>query len=163
GCVGAFIGLTNIRALYSAGTVDQWPKNLVGALLYGGMWTIPVPDLDRTQHLLMLGANPAVSQGSLLAAADVPGRLDAIRARGGKGVLVDPRRTGTADHADEWIPIRPGTDAALLMAMVHVLFAEGLVNLRDLRAHVEGVETVGALSRDFSPEAVAATCAIDAP
>src|SRR5215470_2765051 len=161
--VGAFIGLTGIRELYSAGTVDQWPKNLVGALLYGGMWTIPVPDLDRTHHLLMLGANPAASQGSLLAAADVLGRLDAIRARGGKVVLVDPRRTGTAEHADEWIPIRPGTDAALLMAMVHVLFAEGLVNLRDLRAHIDGVETVGALCREFSPEAVAETCAVDAP
>jgi len=161
--VGAFIGLTGIRELYSAGTVDQWPKNLVGALLYGGMWTIPVPDLDCTHHLLMLGANPAASQGSLLAAADVLGRLDAIRARGGKVVLVDPRRTGTAEHADEWIPIRPGTDAALLMAMVHVLFAEGLVNLRDLRAHIDGVETVGALCREFSPEAVAETCAVDAP
>src|SRR5262249_61339788 len=83
--------------------------------------------------------------------------------RGGKVVLVDPRRTGTAEHADEWIPIRPGTDAALLMAMVHVLFAEGLVNLRDLRAHIDGVETVGALCREFSPEAVAETCAGDAP
>ena len=88
------------RALYSAGTVDQWPKNLVGALMFGGMWTIPVPDLDRTDYLLMLGANPHASQGSLLAAADVLGRLDAIRARGGSVVVVDPRRTGTAEHAE---------------------------------------------------------------
>ena len=112
---GAFIGLSGLRELYSAGTVDQWPKNLVCALMYGGMWTIPVPDLDRTDYLLMLGANPAASQGSLLAAADVLGRLDAIRGRGGTVVLIDPRRTATADHADEWLPVRPGTDAALLL------------------------------------------------
>ncbi len=93
--------------IYSAGTVDQWPKNVSCALMYGGMWTIPVPDLDRTDYLLMLGANPHASQGSLLAAPDVLGEIDAIRARGGTVVVIDPRRTGTADRADEWIPIAP--------------------------------------------------------
>ncbi|MGH7789092.1 MAG: molybdopterin-dependent oxidoreductase [Candidatus Binatia bacterium] len=160
--VPAFIGLSGLRELYSAGTVDQWPKNLVGALLYGGMWAIPVPDLDRTDFLLMLGANPSASQGSLLAAPDVLGRLDAIRARGGRVVLVDPRRTATAAHADEWIPIRPGTDAALLLAMVQVLVTEDLVDLGHLRDTVAGVEQVRALCRDFPPEAVAETCAVPA-
>ena len=83
--VGAFIPMSGLDRIYSAGTVDQWPKNVVCALLYGGMWTIPTPDIDRTDHLLVLGANPHASQGSLLAAADVMGRFDAIRARGGKG------------------------------------------------------------------------------
>lgn len=160
--VGAFMGLSGLRHVYSAGTVDQWPKNLVAALLYGGMWSIPVPDLDRTQHLLMLGANPSASQGSLLAAPDVLGRLDAIRARGGRVVLIDPRRTATAAHADEWIPIRPGTDAALLMAMAHVLFAEERVALGPLADLVSGVDAVRALARDFPPDAVADTCAIPA-
>jgi anaerobic selenocysteine-containing dehydrogenase len=160
--VGAFIAMSTIPVLYSAGTVDQWPKNLVGALVYGGMWDFPVPDLDRADHLLVLGANPAASQGSLLAAADVLGRLDAIRARGGKVVVIDPRRTGTADHADEWVPIRPGTDAALLLAMAHVLFTEGRVRLRHLAGHVAGVERVREIARGFSPEAVAETCAIPA-
>ena len=160
--VGAFMGLSGLRHVYSAGTVDQWPKNLVAALLYGGMWSIPVPDLDRTDHLLMLGANPSASQGSLLAAPDILGRLDAIRARGGRVVLIDPRRTGTAAHADEWMPIRPGTDAALLLAMAHVLFAEDLVDLGALADVISGVDAVRALSDDFSPEAVADTCAIPA-
>jgi anaerobic selenocysteine-containing dehydrogenase len=160
--VGAFISMSTLPVLYSAGTVDQWPKNLVGALLFGGMWTVPVPDLDRVDTLLVLGANPSASQGSLLAAADVLGRLDAIRARGGKVIVIDPRRTGTAEHASRWVPIRPGTDAALLMAMVQVLFAERRVRLGHLEAKTIGVERVAELCRDFTPEAVAETCAIPA-
>jgi anaerobic selenocysteine-containing dehydrogenase len=160
--IGAFIAMSGIPQIYSAGTVDQWPKNVAAALVYGGMWTIAVPDLDRTDYLMILGANPSASQGSLMAAPDVLGRLDAIRNRGGKVVLVDPRRTATAIHADEWIPIRPGTDAALLMAMVQVLFAEGLVDLAHLSAITNGVPEVERLCRDFPPEAVAPTCNISA-
>ena len=151
----AFIPLSNIPVSYSAGTVDQWPKNVSSALMFGGMWAFPIPDLDRCDYLIVMGANPHASQGSLLACADVLGRLDAIRARGGKVVVVDPRRTGTVDHADEWLPIRPGGDAALLMAIANVLFADGLVDLRDLSGRVEGVERVRELCRAFSPEAVA--------
>jgi len=140
--VPAFVAMSGLPVVYSAGTVDQWPKNLACALMFGGMWTFPVPDLDRTDHLLMLGANPDASQGSLLAAADVCGRLDAIRARGGRVVVVDPRRTGTADHASDWVPIRPGTDAALLLAMAHVLFAEDRVALGRLAPFVRGIDDV---------------------
>ena len=160
--VGAFVPMSGIPRLYSAGTVDQWPKNVSSALLYGSMWAFPTPDLDRTQHLLMLGANPHASQGSLLAAADVLGRLDAIRARGGKVVVVDPRRTGTAARADQWVPIQPGTDAALLLALAQVLFAEGLVDLGSLADVVQGVDDVERLARDFTPEAVAPVCRIPA-
>jgi anaerobic selenocysteine-containing dehydrogenase len=153
--VAAFVPMSGIPRLYSAGTVDQWPKNVAVALLYGGMWTIPTPDIDRTDHLLVLGANPHASQGSLLAAADVLGRLDAIRARGGKVVVVDPRRTGTADRADEWVPIPPGTDAALLLAMAHTLFVEQRVDLAHLAERVNGLSQLESLCADFSPEAVA--------
>ena len=83
--------------------------------MYGGMWAIPMPDLDRTDYLLMLGANPHASQGSLLAAADVLGRLDAIRARGGRSWSSIRAAPAPLRHADEWLPIRPGTDAALLL------------------------------------------------
>ena len=158
--VGAFIPMSGLDRIYSAGTIDQWPKNVVCALLYGGMWTIPTPDIDRTDHLLVLGANPHASQGSLLAAADVMGRLDAIRARGGKVVVVDPRRTGTADRSDAWVPIQPGTDAALMLSMVQVLFAEGLVDLAGLQGRVAGVEELRTLSAEFTPEAVADCCRI---
>lgn len=160
--VAAFVPMSTIPVLYSAGTVDQWPKNVSSALLYGGMWTIPTPDLDRTEHLLVLGANPSASQGSLLAAADVLGRFDAILERGGKIVVIDPRRTATVDHASEWIPIRPGTDAALLAAIVHVLFEEELAAPGRLEGLSNGLDRVRELCRPFSPERVAETCAIPA-
>jgi anaerobic selenocysteine-containing dehydrogenase len=160
--VPAFVAMAGLPVVYSAGTVDQWPKNLTGALMFGGMWTFPIPDLDRTDFLLMLGANPHASQGSLLAAADVLGRLDAIRARGGRVVVVDPRRTGTADHASEWLPIRPGTDAAFLLAIAHVLFAEGRVRLGALEGRVNGVEEVRRVASQFPPERVAQACGIGA-
>jgi len=160
--VGAFMVMSGLTQIYSAGTVDQWPKNLACALMYGGMWSIPVPDLDRTDYLLVLGANPAASQGSLLAVPDVLGHLDRIRTRGGRVVVVDPRRTKTADRADEWVPIRPGTDAAMLLAIVHVLFAEGLTQPGPLADKTRGIDAVEQLARPFSPEAVAATCGMPA-
>jgi anaerobic selenocysteine-containing dehydrogenase len=160
--VPAFVAMAGLPVLYSAGTVDQWPKNLTGALMFGGMWTFPIPDLDRTQYLLVLGANPHASQGSLLAAPDLLGRLDGIRARGGRVVVVDPRRTGTVDHASEWLPIRPGTDAAFLLALAHVLFEEGRVRLGALEGRVNGVEAVRRVAAAFAPERVAAACAIPA-
>ncbi len=160
--VGAFIAMSGIPRIYSAGTVDQWPKNVTGALMYGGMWTIPTPDIDRTDFLIIMGANPQASQGSLLATPDFMGKLRAIRKRGGRVVVIDPRRTGTADAADEWLPIQPGTDAAFLLAIVQVLFEEGLVDLGRLGEHVQGLEDVRALCREFTPEAVAATCRVSA-
>jgi anaerobic selenocysteine-containing dehydrogenase len=160
--VAAFAPMSGIERLYSAGTVDQWPKNVSSALLFGGMWTFPVPDLDRTDYLLVMGANPHASQGSLLAAADVLGRLDAIRSRGGVVVVIDPRRTGTAKRADAWVPIQPGTDAALLLAIAQVLFAEGRVRPGRLAALTNGIDEVERLCRDFTPEAVAASCGIPA-
>jgi anaerobic selenocysteine-containing dehydrogenase len=160
--VGAFIPMSGIPRLYSAGTIDQWPKNLVGALLYGGMWTIPTPDLERTDHLLVLGANPHASQGSLMAVANAMGKFAAIRARGGRVVVVDPRRTGTADRADEWVPIRPGTDAALLLAMTQVIFTEGLDNPGRLAALTDGLDAVREACAPFTPEAVTAACGIPA-
>jgi anaerobic selenocysteine-containing dehydrogenase len=160
--VAAFAPMSGIQRLYSAGTVDQWPKNVSSALMFGGMWTFPIPDLDRTDYLIVMGANPHASQGSLLAAPDLLSRLDAIRQRGGKVVVIDPRRTGTADHADEWLPIRPGTDAALLLAVVQVLVAEDRMRPGRLAAFTNGIDEMKALCRDFTPEAVAETCGIPA-
>src|SRR5262245_19877046 len=160
--VGAFGALAGVERLYSAGTIDQWPKNVVAALMYGGMWTIPTPDIDRTDHIVIMGANPHASQGSLMACPDFLGRLAALRQRGGRATVIDPRRTGTAQRADEWVPIRPGTDAALLMAWVHVLFEENLVRPGALAALTNGIAEVRRLCRGFAPEVVADTCAIPA-
>src|SRR5213083_3039534 len=147
---------------YSASTLDQMPKQVAAGLMFGTMLSIPVPDLDRTDYLLILGANPFVSNGSLMTAPDVPGRLRAIRRRGGKVVVIDPRHTRTAAEASEHHFIRPGTDAYLLFGIVHTLFAEGLVRLGPLAPHTAGVEQVEVLARPFAPEAVAARCGIAA-
>jgi anaerobic selenocysteine-containing dehydrogenase len=150
------------KNFYTAGTVDQVPKHFSSGYLFGHALSIPVPDLDRTQHLLLLGANPLVSNGSLMTVPDARGRLKAIGARGGKIVVVDPKRSRTAELADEHHAIRPGTDALLLFALVQVLFAEGLVNLGRLGAHVTGVDEVRTLAEPFTPEAVAAHTGIAA-
>jgi len=151
------------RNSYSASTVDQFPKQMASALMFGTATSVPVPDLDRTDHLLVLGANPMASNGSLMTAPDMRGRLRALRARGGKLVVVDPRRSRTAEEADEHHFIRPGTDAHLLFALVHVLFAEGLAAPDPrLLDHCDGVETVRELAAPFTPEAASAVCGIDA-
>jgi anaerobic selenocysteine-containing dehydrogenase len=150
------------RNVFTASTVDQRPKEVSSALLFGTTVSVPVPDLDRTSHLLLLGANPLASNGSLATAPDWPGRLRRIRQRGGAVVVVDPNRTRTAAQASEHVPVRPGTDAQLLMAMVHTLFAEGLVELGAAAGLVAGVEVVEGLARDFPPEAVAPLCGVDA-
>lgn len=150
------------RSLFTASTVDQMPKHVSSGLLFGDALAIPVPDLDRTDHLLMLGANPLDSNGSLCTAPDFPGRLKALRARGGRLTVVDPRRTRTAKLADRHVAIRPGTDALLLAAMAQVLFADGLVALGALDGQVVGVEQVADAVRDFTPEAVAAACDVPA-
>ncbi|MBL7497392.1 molybdopterin-dependent oxidoreductase [Frankia nepalensis] len=164
--IGALVGMASaagMKAIYTPGTVDQWPLNLVSALLFGGMWAGPVPDLARTDHLVILGANPSASQGSMLSAPDMLGRLKAIRARGGRVLVVDPRRTRTAEAAGEWLPIRPGTDALLLFAVLRTLADEGLVRRpAHLDGLVSGLDEVLALAAPFTPERVAAACGIPA-
>src|SRR3954468_12310385 len=148
------------RNVFSASTVDQYPKQAASALMFGTGTTIAIPDLDRTDHLLCLGANPLASNGSLMTAPDARGRLRGSRRRGGTIVVVDPRRSRTAAEADVHLAIRPGTDALLLMALLQVIFAEGLGIGADHPAaeHVDGLEEVRALVADFAPEAVAGAC-----
>lgn len=154
---GVLLGMSGMPITYSPGTVDQWPKNLSSHLMYGGWWTFPVPDIERTDVLVIMGANPAASQGSLLAAPDVMGLIGAIRKRG-KVIVIDPVRTQTAAQSDEWLPIVPGTDAALLLALAHTLFDEGLVNPGP---HVDGVDTMRRVAADWPPSRVSAVTGID--
>jgi anaerobic selenocysteine-containing dehydrogenase len=155
----AIIKALGTRNVYSASTADQMPKHVSSGHIFGNPMAIPVPDLDRTDYLLMLGANPLESNGSLCSAPDFPGRLKALRARGGRFVVVDPRRTRTARLGDRHFFIRPGTDAFLLIALVHTLFAEELVTLEH---HVNGLDDLRALAVDFSPEAVASVTGVPA-
>jgi anaerobic selenocysteine-containing dehydrogenase len=152
------LGTTNT---YSASTVDQRPKEVSAGLMFGGPLTIPVPDVDRTDYLVMLGANPFASNGSLATAPDWPGRIEALLARGGKLVVVDPRRSRTAQAASEHLAVVPGTDAFLLMSMVQVLAADGLVDLGHLAGVTVGVDEVLALAEPFTPEATAPLTGID--
>jgi anaerobic selenocysteine-containing dehydrogenase len=158
---GILLGMSGMPVTYSPGTVDQWPKNLSSHLMYGRWWNFPVPDIERTDLLVIMGANPAASQGSLLAAPDVMGLIKRVRQRG-KVVVVDPVRTQTAAQADEWLPITPGTDAAFLLAVAHTLFDEGLVSLGKLAPHVDGLDAMRQAAADLPPERVSTTTSIDA-
>ena len=142
------------RNIFSASTVDQMPRHVSSGLMFGDPNAFVVPDLDRTDYLLMLGANPYESNGSLATAPDWPGRLEAIRARGGRIVVVDPRRTRTAKAADEHLSIRPGTDALFLCALAGVIAAEGLVDTGAATPHLNGLDEALSAVGDFTPEAV---------
>lgn len=148
------------RQVFSASTLDQMPKHVALGLMFGSPVAFTVPDLDRTDYLVIIGANPMVSNGSLATAADFPGKLRALRKRGGKLVVIDPARTQTAKLADRHLAPRPGTDAALLFAIVHVLFDEDLVDLGELGEHVAGLEELRGLADEFSPEAVEQACGV---
>lgn len=152
------LGTTNV---FSAATVDQMPKHVSAGFMFGHPLNIPVPDLDRTDYLLMLGANPYESNGSLCTAPDFPGRMAKIRARGGKVVVVDPRRTKSAANADRWISIRPGSDAAFLLALANVLLADDQVRLGDAGPFVVGLEEVASAVAPFTPDRVARFTGID--
>ncbi|HEU5470474.1 MAG TPA: molybdopterin oxidoreductase family protein [Actinophytocola sp.] len=147
------------RNIYSASTIDQMPKHVASGLLFGDAFAIGIPDVDRTDHLLIIGANPLESHGSLCAAPNFPARLKALRARGGKIVVVDPRRTRTAEFADQHLFIRPGTDPYLLLAMVRTLITEKLTTV-DLE--VAGLDELAALVEPFTPEAAARVCGVPA-
>ncbi|RZI40484.1 molybdopterin oxidoreductase family protein [Herbaspirillum sp. HC18] len=148
--------------MFTASTLDQMPKQLSVGLMFGHWLSFPVPDIERSDYLLILGANPMVSNGSLWTVPDFRGKAKAMRARGGRIVVVDPRKTETAAAADAHHFIRPGADVFFLLGMVHTLFDEKLVRLGRLEQHVAGVEAIEVAVKDFSPEKVAARCGIDA-
>ncbi|MEU9926608.1 molybdopterin-dependent oxidoreductase [Streptomyces anulatus] len=156
------LGALRTRNVFTASTLDQMPKHVSSGLLFGDAHAIPVPDLDRTDHLLLIGANPLESNGSLCTAPDFPGRLKALRRRGGTLTVIDPRRTRTARLADRHVAIRPGADALLLAALAHTLLTEKLADPGPLAGHLEGMDELAAALADFTPDAVAAACDVDA-
>ena len=149
---------------YSASTVDQMPKQVASALMFGTEFSVPIPDIDRTDLLVILGANPLVSNGSLMTAPDMPGRLRALKKRGGRLVVIDPVRTRTAQAADVHLTIRPGSDALLLAALARELVQPGVVQLGSAEAHIEvdELEVLRQALEAFTPEAVAPMTGIDA-
>jgi anaerobic selenocysteine-containing dehydrogenase len=142
------------RNVFTASTVDQMPKHVQCGHMYGSIFSIPVPDIDRTDFMLVLGADPFSSNGSLWTVPDAPGRFRELQRRGGRFVVVDPRRSRTAQAADQHVVIRPGTDVFLLLALIHELFRQDLVNLRELAGHVTDHTVVRERVMPFTPEAV---------
>jgi len=154
------------RNIFNPASVDTLPKDLQTGLMFGSslpVLSVGIADIDRTDHLLIIGANPVISHGSLMTMPNAPGRLNAVRKRGGKVIVIDPRRTETAKLASEHHFIRPGTDGAFLLAMIATLFDEGLVRLGAAAGLVNGLDEVRAIAHRFAPETVAAYCGIDAP
>ncbi len=147
---------------FSATSTDQLPQMLAAWAMFGHQLFLPIPDVDRTDHLLIFGANPVVSNGSLMTAPDIARRIEAITARGGRVVVVDPRRTETAKIASEHHFVRPGRDALVLIAMVHTLFAEGLVRTGHVSPLLDGTSEVRRVAERFSPERVAAAAGMPA-
>ncbi|MFC7501968.1 molybdopterin-dependent oxidoreductase [Nocardioides sp. GCM10030258] len=144
---------------FSATSVDQLPHQFLGHLLYGHQLLLPVPDIDRTSYFLVFGANPMASNGSLMTVPDFPGRLRELKARGGQMVVFDPRRTETAKVATEHHFVRPGSDAWVLLALLNVLFAEGLTSPP---SYVDGLDEVARLVADFTPAMAAEASGVPA-
>lgn len=159
---GLMLQASGIRQVYSSSTVDQHPKNLSAMLMFGNEWKIPIPDLDNTDLFVIFGGNPAASKGSIFSHRDVMGAMRDLRARGGRVIVIDPVRTKTAQAGDQWIGIKPGTDAAFMLGIAHVLFARGAVRLRHLDGLVEGLAPLRDVAAGFSPQFVAPFCGIEA-
>lgn len=151
----ALAEVVRTKSRFSATSVDQLPHMLAGLEMFGHQLLLPVPDIDHTDLFIVMGGNPVVSNGSLMTAPGVAKRLSAIRARGGRVVVLDPRKTETAEVADEHHAVRPGTDGMLLMAMLHTVFAEGLVARGPWRAMSSGLAELEAAAQAFAPERVA--------
>jgi anaerobic selenocysteine-containing dehydrogenase len=150
-----FLRALKTKSRFSATSVDQLPAHVAAATMFGHPLLIPIPDIDRTQHFVIIGGNPMASNGSLMTAPDVGKRLKAIRARGGKVIVIDPRRTETALVADEHHFIRPGADVFLLLAMLHVILKEGLDRPSRARELADEYDELWAACKSYTPERVA--------
>jgi len=149
------------RNKFSATSVDQLPHMLAAYQMFGHQLLLPVPDIDNTDFMLMLGANPAASNGSLMSAGDVMGRLKTIPQRGGRVIVLDPRRTETALYFEHHF-IKPASDVYFLAAFLHVLFNDSVISLGNLKGRVTGVEVLKAAVEPFAPEDVEAVTGLSA-
>ncbi len=162
GYASAVLGLLKTQNRFTASTLDQMPTQLVAHWMYGHQFLIPIPDFDHTGYILMLGANPGASNGSLMTIPDFAHRAKALRERSAKFVLIDPRRTETAEHATAHHFIKPGTDAAFLSALIHVIFRDNLVKLGRLADFTDGLNELSNLFLHMPPSAAQDICGIHA-
>lgn len=158
---GRFIELAKIPNIYSSSTNDQYPVNLVCHLLYGNMWQIPIPDIDNTNLMVIFGGNPSASKGSIWSHQDAMKAISSLRKRGGKLIVVDPVKTGTAKKADLWIPIRPGTDAAFLLSVANEIAKAGQVRFGHLDDLILGWENLKPVLCEFESDRIAVFCGVE--
>ncbi|MEM9490764.1 MAG: molybdopterin-dependent oxidoreductase, partial [Myxococcota bacterium] len=159
-----WIAALRTRQVFSSNSVDGLPRLLTSFLMYGAQSILPVPDIDRTRHMIIIGGNPVVSNGSFVCAPGFKRRLRALGQRGGRLVVIDPRRTETAELADQHVFIRPGSDAYLLAAMLHVIFAQGLARPGRLTALLGpdgALDRLAGLVGRFPPERAASLTGIE--
>ncbi len=150
------------RNVFSASSVDQLPKQVAVGLMFGAGLSVPIPDIDNTDYLLVLGANPLASNGSLMTVPDFRGRARKMQERGGKLVVIDPRLSRTAELADEHQFIRPARDAHFLAGLAHTILAEGLEQPGRLAEICNGLEGLAELLAPFDADSVAEACCIEA-
>ncbi|MFE8699378.1 molybdopterin-dependent oxidoreductase [Cytobacillus sp. FJAT-54145] len=160
--VPIFLRALGSRYRFSASTLDQIPKQLVSEMMYGSDFSVPIADIDHTDYFMIIGANPYVSNGSMMTAPDMKHRLQQLRKRGGKFIVIDPVKTATAHAANDYYSIHPGTDAFFLFGLIHTLFEEGLVNSRHLQEYIHGLDVIEKLAKPFTPEVVQNKCGIHA-
>jgi len=158
--VGELLRTLKTNNKYSASSVDQLPQQLAAQWMFGHIFAIPIPDINRTDYFLVIGANPVVSNGSLMTAGGMPDRIKELKSRGGKMVVVDPRKTKTAETADRHIFIKPGKDVFFLAALIHTFFEKQLIDINKLPDWVSGKEELRAMFVRFSPEKAAAECGV---
>ncbi len=159
--VKTLTGAIRSKNVFSATSMDQLPHHFAAHYMFGHEFRIPVPDIDRTDHMIIMGANPIASNGSIMTSAGVTERLRKIEQRGGKVVVIDPRRTETAKIASEHHFIKPGRDVYFLLAFLHILFRDGHIKLGDLAPHMKGFEALEGLVAAYTPETAASLSGLD--
>ncbi|BFM07909.1 molybdopterin-dependent oxidoreductase [Halioxenophilus aromaticivorans] len=158
-----FLSLFRSRNRFSATSVDQLPQQLTSLLMFGHQLLVPIPDIDRTQLMIIIGGNPMASNGSMMTVPNFRGRIKALQKRGGQLVVIDPRKSETAQIADQHLFVRPGSDAAMLLAMINIVLNKGWQNSQPLDAHLKNTAELAKLVAPFTPQAVAAITGIDEP
>ncbi len=156
----SFLRALKTKNKYSASSVDQLPQQLAAQWMFGHIFTIPIPDIDSTDYFLVLGANPMISNGSLMSAAGMPNRIKALQSRGGKMVVIDPRKTKTAQAADQHVYIRPGKDVFFLAAIIHEFFEKQLIDINQLPKWMIGIDAISNIFKRFTPKIAEEICGV---
>ena len=160
--VGELKRMLGTKNNFSPTSMDQLPHHFIGYYMFGHPLNIPIPDVERTQHLIMIGANPIASNGSIMSGCGPVERIRSIQHKGGKVTLIDPRRNETAKYVDQHIFIRPGTDVYLLLAMLHLIIDNDWITLEHLGEHINGIEKIKDIAKDYTPQSVALRTGISA-